>query len=77
MQLSKMVKCKDYKFDLTVLGLRQLASMGLFPVKKAFVKFNVKNMLPPDKAAAVSNVSTEPGPAGPNPNLNTTINFET
>jgi len=77
MRLSRMVKTKDYQFDLNILGLRSLESMGLFPVKKAFIKFNVKNMLPPDKAQAVSNVATEPSSAGPNPNLNTMITFIT
>jgi hypothetical protein len=47
----------------------------MFPVKKAFVKFNTKNMLPPDKAQVVTNIVTEPKAPGRNPNILTTISF--
>ena len=36
--------------DINVLGLRQLESFGLMPIKKPFVKFRVKSLLPPEKA---------------------------
>jgi hypothetical protein len=30
---------KKYQVKLTILGLRNLESSGIFPVKKAFIKF--------------------------------------
>ena len=61
--------------DINVLGLRQLESFGLMPIKKPFVKLRVKSLLPPEKAQAVSNVSTDPNACGPNPNINTMLTF--
>ena len=58
-----------------VLGLRQLESFGLMPIKKPFVKFRVKSLLPPEKAQAVTNVATDPNACGPNPNINTMLTF--
>jgi hypothetical protein len=45
------------------------------PVKKPFIKFNLRSLLPPDKAQAVTNIKTQPSAPGPNPNINTLINF--
>ena len=58
-----------------MLGLRNLESFGLMPVKKPFVKFNLRSLLPPEKAHAVTNIKTQPSATGPNPNINTVINF--
>ena len=56
--------------------MRDLISTGLLPIKKAFVKFNVKSLLPPDAAKAVENIRTHPKDGGPNPNIRTTLQFE-
>jgi len=69
------VPVKEYDLDINVLGLRQLESFGLMPIKKPFVKFNVKSLLPPEKAQAVTNVSTDPNAPGANPNINTMLTF--
>jgi hypothetical protein len=45
------------------------------PVKKPFIKFNVKSLLPPEMSKAVQDVQTNPSDTGPNPNINTTISF--
>lgn len=45
------------------------------PVKKPFIKFNTRCLLPPSKSAAVQNVRTEPKAMGPNANMNTLISF--
>ena len=58
-----------------MLGLRELQSAGLLPVKKAYVKFRIKSLLPPDQANAIEDVQTEPGEKGPNPNLKTNFQF--
>ena len=50
LRLSDFVPCKEINIDVNFLGLRELDSIGMFPVKKAYVRFNTKNMLPPDKA---------------------------
>ena len=50
MKLETYVPTKEYDLDINVLGLRQLESFGLMPIKKPFVKFRVKSLLPPEKA---------------------------
>jgi hypothetical protein len=75
MNLAEYMEFKEYNIEINVLGLRQLQSFGLMPVKKPFVKFNVRSLLPPEKAKAVTNVSTNPSDTGANPNINTTISF--
>lgn len=46
------------------------------PVKKPFIKFNLRSLLPPEKAQAVTNIKTNPSATGSNPNINTMINFQ-
>jgi hypothetical protein len=41
------LKIDQYNININVLGLRDLISTGLLPVKKAYVKFSVKSILPP------------------------------
>ena len=50
LRLSDFVETTELNIDINFLGLRELDSIGIFPVKKAFVRFNTKNMLPPEKA---------------------------
>ena len=69
------VPTKEYSLEINVLGLRALESFGLMPIKKPFIRFRVKSLLPPDKAQAVTNVSTDPNSPGPNPNINTMLTF--
>ena len=45
------------------------------PIKKPYIKFRVKSMLPPEKAQAITNVQTDPNANGPNPNINTSLHF--
>ena len=49
---------KEYNCEIVILGLRNLVSTGLLPINKAFVKFNLKSMLPSDLATAVENIQT-------------------
>lgn len=58
-----------------ILGLRYLKSPGILPVKKAFINFNVKSMLPPELGSAMKNIKTQPSALGPNPTINTLIAF--
>jgi hypothetical protein len=41
------LKIDQFNIDINVLGLRNLVSTGLLPVKKAYTKFSVKSILPP------------------------------
>jgi hypothetical protein len=75
LKLAEYLDFKEYNIEINALGLRNLESFGLLPVKKPFVKFNIRSLLPPEKAKAVSNVSTNPIDSGPNPNINTTVSF--
>lgn len=45
------------------------------PVKKPFIKFNLRSLLPPEKAKAIANIQTNPIDTGANPNINTTVTF--
>jgi hypothetical protein len=56
-----------------VLGLRGLVSAGLLPVRKAFVRFNLKSLLNPISSRAVDNIQTLPKESGSNPNIRTTL----
>jgi len=73
--LSKTVMTTEYNLEINVLGLRSLESFGLMPIKKPYIKFRVKSMLPPEKAQAITNVQTDPNANGPNPNINTSLHF--
>lgn len=72
---SAVVRFDEYRVDLNVLGLRGLASPGLLPVKKAYIDFLLKSMVPPIAASALSTISTVPGPTGANPTINSVISF--
>ena len=72
--LSATVDFRDFEINMLILGMRSLASPGILPVKKAFVNFNVKSLVPPN-GPAVKNIQTEPTAPGPNPTLNTTMKF--
>lgn len=73
--LAEFVPMKEYSIEINVLGLRELESFGLMPIKKPFIRFRIKSLLPPEKAQAVTDVSTDPNANGPNPNINTTLTF--
>ena len=47
-KLTDHVKFEEFLVEINVLGLRALQSVGILPVKKAFVQFNLKSLVPPD-----------------------------
>ena len=63
------LKIKEFACTIMILGLRELVSNGILPIRKAFVKFNLKSLLKSEMAKAVSNIQTLPKDTGPNPNL--------
>ena len=68
------VEFKEMDVNMLILGLRGLQSPGILPVKKAFVQFNIKSLVPPN-SSAVQNIKTQPSASGANPTLNTTMMF--
>lgn len=75
LRLTDEIEYKDFNCEINILGLRNLESFGLMPVKKPFIKFNLRSLLPPEKAQAVTNIKTQPSSAGSNPNINAMISF--
>jgi hypothetical protein len=74
-RLGNIIPMKEYNIEINVLGLRDLESFGLMPIRKPYIRFRIKSLLPPEKAQAVTNVDTDPNANGPNPNINTTLTF--
>lgn len=70
--LHSRVTKDEFICDVLVLGMRNLQSAGVLPVKKAFIKFKCKSIVPPTNNAVVD-VFTQPVSPGPNPTINTTI----
>jgi len=70
-----VVDFAEYRVELNVLGLRNLMSPGLLPVKKAYIDFLLKSMVPPMASSALTSIRTTPGPTGPDPTLNSVISF--
>ncbi len=66
---------KEFGVAMNILGLRGLQSPGLLPVKKAFLNFNLKSMVPPKLGTDLNNIRTEPKMPGTDPTLNTLIEF--
>ena len=70
-----IVRFEEFRIDINVLGLRGLVSPGLLPVKKAYIKFLLKSLVPPIAASNVETVETVPGAAGVDPTINTVVSF--
>jgi hypothetical protein len=56
--LNKFVDQSEYIVEMNVLGLRSLQSVGILPVKKAFIQFNLKSLVPPGSNLAIDNLKT-------------------
>lgn len=72
-KLRDQVETPEFQVDINILGLRDLQSVGILPVKKAFIIFNMKSLVPPEDGTALENVKTQPGAPGSNPTINTLI----
>ena len=73
--LHENVEMHEFQVSMNVLGLRGLQSPGLLPVKKAFVNFNLKGLVPPTIGTNLKNLKTDPKNPGPNPTINTLMQF--
>ena len=74
--MNAVVKFDEFNIEINVLGLRSLVSSGLLPVKKAYVQFGLKTLVPPIVGATIQNIMTTPGPSGPDPTINTIVSFK-
>lgn len=70
------VEMRDFQVSMNVLGMRGLQSPGLLPVKKAFVNFNLKGLVPPSIGTNLKNLKTVAKAPGANPTINTLMMFE-
>jgi hypothetical protein len=75
-KLNENVASDEFQVDINVLGLRNLQSVGILPVKKAFISFHLKSLISPDEGRAIENIKTQPGPTGENPTINALISFK-
>jgi hypothetical protein len=50
LKLTEEIEYNDFDVEINVLGLRNVESFGLLPVKKPFIRFNLRSLLPPEKA---------------------------
>ena len=73
--LHEQVEMKEFQVSMNVLGMRGLQSPGLLPVKKAFVNFNLKGLVPPTIGTNLKNLKTDPKNPGANPTINTLMKF--
>ena len=66
-----------YNFEINILGLRQLKPLGIIPIKKPFIKFDLNSMNVTGKPEdAHANIKTVPCNGGTNPTINSVIKFE-
>lgn len=70
------VPMAEFQVSMNVLGMRGLQSPGLLPVKKAFVNFNLKGLVPPKIGTNLKNLKTVAKAPGANPTINTLMRFE-
>lgn len=73
--LHENVEMREFQVSMNVLGMRGLQSTGLLPVKKAFVNFNLKGLVPPKIGTNLKNLKTDPKAPGANPTINTMMQF--
>jgi hypothetical protein len=76
LHMENEVQMKEFGVSMNILGLRGLQSPGILPVKKAFLQFNLKSLVPPALGTNLENIRTEPRMAGTDPTLNTLIEFK-
>lgn len=67
-----------YHIKIKVLGLRNLKSLGLIPVKRAFLRFDINSVRSPSQKQALIEkkyIQTLPSEPGNNPNILTILDF--
>mmetsp|Transcript_26555 Transcript_26555/g.23533 ORF Transcript_26555/g.23533 Transcript_26555/m.23533 type:complete len:547 (-) Transcript_26555:46-1686(-) len=70
---------RKYFMNMKILGLRNLKSMGVLPVKRAFIRFDIDSCRSKSDKSLLREkrfIRTEPLDSGPNPNILSVINLE-
>ena len=70
---------EKYYLKIKILGLRNLKSLGLLPVKRPFIKFDINSLKPRAQKQALKEkqyIQTQPKETGPDRNLSTMIQIE-
>ena len=49
--LKGLVPMDEMDVDMCILGLRQLESPGILPIKKAYIQFNISSLVPPNTSS--------------------------
>lgn len=75
LRLGTVIPQELHKFDLHVFGLRDLKSMGVMPVVKPFIEFNLRSMVQSGTQLMQNVIPTDPK-AGSNPNYNSHLSFQ-
>lgn len=75
LDISRYIKFADFQVNILVLGMRNLQSPGILPVKKSFIVFNLRSLLPENKQY-IENIKTLPKATGSSPTLNTTMHMK-
>jgi hypothetical protein len=66
-----------YSFEINVLGLRDLQPLGIMPVKKAFISFDLNSINVTGKEDQnLKIIKTQPKKSGTHPTINTVIKFD-
>jgi len=66
----------EYQITINVLGMRNLESPGILPVRKPFINFMLRSLLPPSRSQATTNITTQPSATGNNPTISTVVKFK-
>lgn len=67
---------EKYFLKIKILGLRNLKSLGLLPVKRPFIKFDINSLRDKNRKQALKEkqtIQTQPKETGSDPNLSTII----
>lgn len=69
---------EKYEMKIKILGLRNLKSLGLLPVKRPFIKFDINSLKAKDQKQALAEkqtVQTQPKETGSDPVLSTILTY--
>ena len=86
-KIANIKLCPDmdlYNFSINVVGLRKLEPLGILPVRRSYIHFDLNSIIIPcsdsDKNTnlvhQLKSIKTEPIFPGPNPTINTYISFK-
>jgi len=69
---------EKFYVKMKIMGLRGLKSLGIFPVKKPFIKFDLNSLRSKEQREDLQEkkaITTQPNDSGANPNISTIISL--